>query len=75
MVPFDAQDEDGLKFSCGKGNPISSTARQFAGTMLAHMDGGVPNLVIELDKMELIILGRWFISLKRQSASAAIFWM
>ncbi|MBS5031594.1 MAG: glucose-6-phosphate isomerase, partial [Firmicutes bacterium] len=27
------------------------------GTMLAHMDGGVPNLVIELDKMDAYHFG------------------
>ena len=27
-------------------------SKAFAGTMLAHMDGGVPNMVIEMDRMD-----------------------
>ena len=27
-------------------------SKAFAGTLLAHMDGGVPNIVVEIDKMD-----------------------
>ena len=45
VVPFDAQDEDGLNFLAEKEIHFVNS-KAFAGTMLAHMDGGVPNLVI-----------------------------
>ena len=56
VVPFDAQDEDGLNFLAEKEIHFVNS-KAFAGTMLAHMDGGVPNLVIELDKMDAYHFG------------------
>ena len=47
VVPFDAQDEDGLNFLAEKEIHFVNS-KAFAGTMLAHMDGGVPNLLIDL---------------------------
>ncbi|MBQ3031527.1 MAG: glucose-6-phosphate isomerase, partial [Anaerotignum sp.] len=51
LVPFDAQDGDGLNFLAEKEIHFVNS-KAFAGTMLAHMDGGVPNMVIEMDKMD-----------------------
>ena len=51
LVPFDAQDGDGLNFLADKEIHFVNS-KAFAGTMLAHMDGGVPNMVIEMDKMD-----------------------
>ena len=48
---------DGLNFLAGK--PMSFVNRKaFEGTVLAHTDGGVPNLVIEMDSANEEDLGR-----------------
>lgn len=48
---------DGLNFLAGK--PMSFVNRKaFEGTVLAHTDGGVPNLVITVDKADEENLGR-----------------
>ncbi len=48
---------DGLNFLAGK--PMSFVNQKaFEGTVLAHTDGGVPNLLIELDKADEENLGR-----------------
>ncbi|MBR6902541.1 MAG: glucose-6-phosphate isomerase [Clostridia bacterium] len=48
---------DGLNFLAGK--PMSFVNKKaFEGTVLAHTDGGVPNLVITLDKADEENLGR-----------------
>lgn len=45
-VPSDPDDGDGLNFLAGK--PLSFVAEQaMGGTLLAHVDGGVPNLLLE----------------------------
>ncbi len=50
-------DGDGLNFLAGK--PMSFVNQKaFEGTVLAHTDGGVPNLVIEVDKADEENLGR-----------------
>ncbi len=50
-------DGDGLNFLAGK--ELSFVNRKaFEGTLLAHTDGGVPNLVIEVDKADEENLGR-----------------
>lgn len=51
LVPFDREDGDGLNFLADKEMHFVNS-KAFAGTMLAHMDGGVPNQVITLDKMD-----------------------
>ncbi|MCQ2771129.1 MAG: glucose-6-phosphate isomerase, partial [Clostridia bacterium] len=46
-IPYDESDSDGLNFLAGKEmNFVNQKA--FAGTVLAHTDGKVPNGVIEL---------------------------
>ncbi len=48
---------DGLNFLAGK--PMSFVNRKaFEGTVLAHTDGGVPNLVVTVDKADEENLGR-----------------
>jgi glucose-6-phosphate isomerase len=55
-VPEDADDLDGLNFLAGK--PLADIEREaFRGTYLAHSDGHVPNLVIEIDKADERNLG------------------
>ncbi len=48
---------DGLNFLAGKTMSFVNT-KAFEGTVLAHTDGGVPNLVISLDKADEENLGR-----------------
>ena len=55
-VPYDAANVDGLNFLAGTDlNQINKTAMQ--GTILAHIDGGAPNLLIELDRKNEFCLG------------------
>ncbi len=51
LVPFDKDDLDGLNFLSAKDMQFVNS-KAFAGTMLAHIDGGVPNMVIEMDRMD-----------------------
>ena len=45
LIPDDPENVDGLNFLSGK--PLSFVAEQaLRGTILAHVDGGVPNLVV-----------------------------
>ena len=56
-IEKEADDGDGLNFLAGK--PMSFVnAKAFEGTVLAHTDGGVPNLVINIDKADEENLGR-----------------
>jgi glucose-6-phosphate isomerase len=49
-IQEDPEDTDGLNFLAGKTmDEVNKNA--FQGTLLAHIDGGVPNLVIEFDEM------------------------
>lgn len=57
IINEDETDGDGLNFLAGK--PLSFVNRKaFEGTVLAHTDGGVPNLVIEMDRADEEDLGR-----------------
>ena len=57
IIEKEESDGDGLNFLAGK--PMSFVNRKaFEGTVLAHTDGGVPNLVISLDKADEDNLGR-----------------
>lgn len=51
IVPFDEADGDGLNFLADKEIHFVNE-KAFAGTMLAHIDGGVPNMVIEIERMD-----------------------
>jgi len=56
QVPFDAANGDGLNFLAGKS--MDFIARQaMDGTLLAHVEGGVPNIIIETDSSNAHILG------------------
>ncbi len=52
VIPYDEANIDGLNFLSGKDmDEVNKTAMQ--GTLLAHVDGGVPNVVLNLkDKKE-----------------------
>jgi glucose-6-phosphate isomerase len=56
-IPFDAQDLDGLNFLAGQRvDHVNKMAER--GTQQAHVDGGVPNIRIELPKLDAHNLGQ-----------------
>ena len=51
IMKEDKENIDGLNFLAGKS--IHYVDQQaFNGTLLAHVDGGVPNIVVEIDKAD-----------------------
>ena len=57
VIEAEENNGDGLNFLAGK--PMSFVNQKaFEGTVLAHTDGGVPNLVINVDKADEENLGR-----------------
>ena len=71
IIKEDAQDGDGLNFL--KGKPLSFVNRKaFEGTVLAHTDGDVPNLVIDIDKANEEDLGRLIYFFEKACAISGI---
>lgn len=57
QVPHEDDDSDGLNFMAGRRiNLINREAER--GTLLAHMDGGVPNIMITLPQVNEYTLGQ-----------------
>jgi glucose-6-phosphate isomerase len=57
VLPYDEKDLDGLNYIAGKSiSYINEKALQ--GTSFAHVDGGVPNCLIEIDEMNAFNLGK-----------------
>ena len=56
VIEEDPENGDGLNFLTGKGMSYVNK-KAFEGTVLAHTDGGVPNIVIEADAMDEENLG------------------
>ncbi len=55
-IPADPENIDGLNFLSGKDlGLVKKTAMQ--GTILAHVDGGVPNMIIEVNEKSAFALG------------------
>ena len=55
-IPDDPDNMDGLNFLTGRDlNDVKKTAMH--GTVLAHVDGGVPNLIIEVSERSAFVLG------------------
>lgn len=50
-IPYDEEDLDGLNFLAGK-NLDFVRFKSYQGTILAHNDGGVPNLIINIPNMD-----------------------
>ncbi len=66
-IEADDANGDGLNFLAGK--PMSFVNQKaFEGTVLAHTDGGVPNLVISIDKADEENLGRLIYFFERACA-------
>ena len=55
-VPFDAADGDGLNFLAGKDMDYIAT-QAMDGTLLAHVEGGVPNLIIRAGEINAYTYG------------------
>ncbi len=51
VIGLDPENGDGFNFVAGKSVDYVNN-KAFLGTILAHTDGGVPNMVLELDKMD-----------------------
>ena len=55
-VEMDAENADGLNYLAGRDMSYVNR-RAFEGTVLAHTDGGVPNILIECPQMDAFTLG------------------
>lgn len=58
-VPHDPEDRDGLNFLAGQ-TMHTVNRKAFEGTLLAHTDGGVPNLVVTVPDLSPASLGSLF---------------
>jgi glucose-6-phosphate isomerase len=56
-IPADAEDLDKLNFIAGKNIDYVNKMAEL-GTMMAHVDGGVPNIRIELPELNAYFLGQ-----------------
>ena len=56
-IEEDKDDVDGLNFLCGKTVDFVNK-KAFEGTLLAHTDGNVPNLIIKLKSLDEYTLGQ-----------------
>lgn len=57
VIEEDADNVDGLNFLAGKGMDFVNK-KAFEGTYLAHNDGGVPNLILELKALDEYTFGQ-----------------
>ena len=57
VIEEDADNVDGLNFLAGRGMDFVNK-KAFEGTYLAHTDGGVPNLIIKLKKLDEYTFGQ-----------------
>ena len=57
LVPYDEVNGDGLNFLAGKSMDYIRE-RAMDGTLLAHVEGGVPNMIVEVDKRDERSLGQ-----------------
>jgi len=56
-VPNEEDDADGLNFVAGKRLHLVNREAE-RGTLLAHMDGGIPNIIISLPQVNEFMLGQ-----------------
>ncbi len=57
IIPFEASNADGLNFVADR-NMQFVNEKAFQGTVLAHAQGGVPSVVLELDEMNEFTMGQ-----------------
>ena len=51
IIGFDPENGDGFNFVAGKSVDFVNK-KAFLGTVLAHTDGGVPNMILEMEQMD-----------------------
>ncbi|MBM6618734.1 glucose-6-phosphate isomerase [Bacillus suaedaesalsae] len=56
IIEAEEQDLDGLNYLAGKSVDFVNK-KAFQGTMLAHTDGGVPNLIVEIPRLDEYTFG------------------
>ncbi len=56
-IPFDDENTDGLNFIAGK-KICEVNKMAELGTMIAHVDGEVPNILIEIDALDEVNIGQ-----------------
>ena len=56
FIEADGEDLDGLNYLSGKSVQFVNS-KAYAGTLLAHCDGGTPNIVLEIDRNDEYHLG------------------
>ena len=66
-IGVDKDDVDGLNFLAGKTVDFVNK-KAFLGTLMAHYDGGVPNIVMEIEKKDEYNLGYLFYFLEKACA-------
>jgi glucose-6-phosphate isomerase len=57
LIPAEKEDLDGLNYLAGKRVDAVNKMAEL-GTMLAHVDGGVPNIRVEIPKLDAYYLGQ-----------------
>lgn len=55
-IPFDKDNLDGLNFLASKDMDFVNK-QAFLGTLLAHVDGGVPNIIIDIERIDAYTFG------------------
>ena len=55
-VPFEEENGDGLNFLAGRSMDFIKT-QAMDGTLLAHVEGGVPNIIVQAEKNNAFTLG------------------
>ena len=56
MIPFDTVNGDGLNFLAGKDMDFIKQ-QAMDGTLLAHVEGGVPNIIVNMERCDAYNLG------------------
>ena len=69
-IPEDPNDLDGLNYIAGK-RLSDVNAKAIKGTMMAHLDGGVPNLVINIPELSPYYIGQLIFFFERACAVSA----
>ena len=67
IIGFDEENGDGFNFVAGQSVDYVNK-KAFLGTVLAHTDGGVPNMILEIDEMNEYDFGYLVYFLEKASA-------
>ena len=70
-VPYDERNEDGLNYLAGRSfNEINALSKQ--GTALAHAEGGVPVIQLEMEKLDAFHIGYLIYFFMKACATSAM---